>query len=186
MAPRNKQYRLFDKFKALLTGRTRSGHGQTKIGVKTKVKVLAFYQKHNRWPSCRSKNVAERKLGRSFENYMSKESLAFDLQFRRIAMALGRKSNHKGKHDVKGFKKKILQFIKDNGRVPTTYSGAVIEGEGALRSKLDYYTQVKNDMTLLGEVYKLDKCHKSAIPAKFRPTINANLDIDKPLIRMVK
>jgi hypothetical protein len=189
---------LFNRFRKLLKSRVDNfmygegaGHGNTlfaknkiREGNKSKERVLQFFEKNGRWPNRRSESKREVKLGQRFENYISKEAPAYDPQFRRIAMVTGRKTNNKRKHNVQEFKKEIISFIETNGRVPTTYSGEKIAGEGTLRAKLDYYTQTAGDMTLLGEVYSLDKCHRSAIPARFRPLINKALDIEKPLIRL--
>lgn len=154
-----------------------------KKGLRTKNRVLNFFDKNSRWPSRLGKTKAEQKLGASFENYVSKESGSYDPNFRNLAMNNGRKTNNKRKHNVKGFKKDILSFIKENGRTPS--SRGPIE-ETLLRRKLDHYTYVNNDMTLLGKVYALDPCHKSGIPSKFRKLINESLDVSKPLVRLVK
>ena len=74
-----------------------------------------------------------------------------------------------------------------NNRVPTTSrKHELIKGEATLRNRLEYYTKDKNDMTFLGKIYAVDKCHLSGIPAKYRPIINEALDVEKPLIRLVK
>lgn len=186
MVVRNKIYRIIDKYRNILAKeQAKSGNKQTLRGVKNKNIVIDFYIKYNRWPSRLSKSKLERRLGTRFENYVSKESGSYDSSFRRLSRVLGRNTNSKRKHDVRNNKNAILEFIENHGRVPTTYGGQVIEGEARLRSKLDYYTKVGNDMTLLGKVYKADKCHKSGVPAKYRPIINQTLDIEKPLIRMV-
>lgn len=198
MAPKNKLYRILDKYLDLKRieilekrkevdskGRKRKT-GDLEKGLRARRKIVAFFKANDRWPTRRSKSVREQRLGCSFENLVSKESTGFDAKFRRIVMAMGRKSNNKSKHNVQGFKQDILAFVKEHGRVPTTHSGATVEGEGTLRGKLDYYTKTKKDMTLLGKVYETDKCHLSGIPSKYRAIINANIDLDKPLARMVK
>jgi hypothetical protein len=178
--------RIISKYRTLLRARASGGNLAIIRGNKTRNKVLDFFQKHGRWPSRLSKNVTERKLGQSFENFCSKETPSYDPQLRRIAMATGRTTNNKRKHNVAGFKQQILDFIKEHGRAPTTHQGETIEGEGNLRHKLDYYTKQCNDMTLLGQVYAGDKCHKSGIPMKFRALINEALSKEeKPLIRQV-
>lgn len=101
-------------------------------------------------------------------------------------MATGRTTNHKRKHDVKGFKKEILQFMETHGRAPMSRRHQTVEGEGCLREKLNRYTLELKDMTFLGEVYGKDKCHRSGIPGKYRKLINESLDVEKPLIRLVK
>lgn len=179
--------RIFDKYRALLKKRLSNSAHKKLIGKGniTKNRILNFYLKNNRWPSRRSKDKVEKILGIRFENYISKEAQAYDSTFRRIAMATGRKTNGKRKHDVKGFKKEILAFVETHGRVPARYRSAqMIKGEATLRAKLDYYTLKRNDMTLLGSIYEIDKCHKSAIPMRYRPLINKNLNTETPLVRM--
>lgn len=177
---------IFNRYRKVLKKRVKETEQKKSVrrGNKSKEYILQFFEKNGKWPSRLSRYKREAKLGTRFENFISKESATFDVQLRRIAMATGRKTNNKRKHNVQEFKKEIISFIETNGRVPTTYSGEKIAGEGTLRAKLDYYTQTAGDMTLLGEVYSLDKCHRSAIPARFRPLINKALDIERPLIRL--
>jgi hypothetical protein len=184
MVIRNKLYRIIEKYRSLLKIR-KYKNGRLKIGNRSKNLVLDFYLKNNRWPSRLSPNKREKRLAQRFENYISKESLSFDPNFRRIAMVTGRTTNNKRKHDIEGFKREILEFIKDNGRAPIRYSAEVIEGEGNLRSKLDRYTLTLKDMTFLGKIYELDRCHRSGIPYRFRAIINEALDVEKPLIRLI-
>ena len=185
MVTRNKLYRVFDKYRALLKSKAeKSDNGLTYLTNKSKNRVLEFYEKNGRWPNRRSEKLTESLLGQRFENYLSKESGSYDPHFRRIAMATGRTSNNKRKHDVRGFKKEILEFIAVNGMAPRV--DGPLAGERNLRQKLDYYVREKHDMTFLGKVYRADKCHRSGIPGKFRPLINASLDVEKPLIRLVK
>lgn len=163
------------------------GYASLARGNKNKNKILNFYVKNGRWPKRTAKSKTESKLGTIFENLVSKESGSYDLQLREIVMSTGRKSNNKRKHNVKEFKVEIIEFIKENGRVPASNGEyEKIEGEATLRGKLDYYTlkAESKDMTFLGEVYSLDRCHRSGVPSKFRPIINSALDIDKPLIRL--
>lgn len=184
MVVQNKLYRIIEKYRSLL--KTKSDKNDTmKMGIKSKNLVLDFFLKNNRWPSRLSKNKREKRLGVRFENYVSKESGSFDANFRRIALVTGRTTNNKRKHDIAGFKKEILEFIETNGRAPMAYQNETIEGEGNLRNKLNRYTLTLKDMTFLGKVYELDRCHKSGIPAKFRAIINEALDVEKPLIRLV-
>lgn len=188
MSPRNNIYTMIREYRDLIKTRVIKGKwaGCVRNGNRTKNKVLDFYVKNGRWPSRNSSKAAERRLGATFENYTSKESGTYDSAFRDIVVATGRVSNNKRKHNVDGFKQEILDFIQEHGRAPTTYAGAKIEGEGRLRQKLDYYTLKNNDMTLLGKVYETDKCHRSGIPAKFRPVINEAIgNVSKPLIRLV-
>jgi hypothetical protein len=188
MVARNKFYRLIDKYRALLKVRVAKSEckGMTIKGNRTKNRILDFFLTENRWPDRKSTKKREQALGQRFENYVSKQAASYDPQFRRIVMLTGRKSNHKRKHDVQGFKKEILAFIKEHGRVPSTsYQYQTNEGEARLRHKLDYYTQTKKDMTLLGKIYETDKCHLSGIPVKYRKLINESLDVEKPLIRLV-
>lgn len=186
MVVRNKLYRIIDKYRVILQSRyEKTGYKSIRNGNETKNKILDFYLKNHRWPSRRSSSKLEKALGTRFENFISKKSRSYDAAFRRLARATGRNTNNKRSHDVKGYKKAILEFIKNNGRVPTTYSGEMIEGEAKLRGKLDYYTLRSNDMTFLGQVYDRDKCHRSGIPVKYRAIINETLNVKKPLIRMV-
>jgi hypothetical protein len=160
-----------------------------KKGYRSKIQVCDFFLKNNHWPNRFGSTATERRLGTRFENFVSKESGSYDGDFRSVAFATGRKSNHKRKHNKKEFKRQILEFIEKHGRVPSTYSGATLDGEGTLRSKLDYYTQRNKDMTFLGQVYGLDKCHLSGILSKYRPLINNLLEenrLEEPLIRQVK
>lgn len=101
-------------------------------------------------------------------------------------MATGRTTNNKRKHNVQEFKKDILAFLEEHGRVPVIHRDhELVEGESLLRSRLDYYTREGHDTVLLGKVYDLDPCHKSGIPSKYRALINQALDVEKPLIRLV-
>lgn len=160
--------------------------GVVRKGNRSKQKIVAFYKKYNCWPQRTSEDRVERSLATKFENFVSPTAPAFDEELRRIALSSGRKTNGKRKHNVQGFKKEILSFVEEHGRVPTTASGEKIPGEGNLRHKLDYYTKQMNDTSFLGLIYKGDKCHKSGIPMKFRKVINQNIDLDKPLVRLVK
>ena len=153
---------------------------------RSKNRCLNFFLKNNKWPKRNGETVTERTLATRLENYLAKTSLTYDYSLRRIVIAFGRKSNHKRKHDVQGFKTEILNFLAEHGRAPTTKSGEVIPGEGNLRHKLDYYTKQGNDMTFLGLVYKEDPCHRSGIPMRFRRILNQQLSVEKPLIRLVK
>lgn len=186
----NRVQKLLNAYLRLLKVRlegTTKGRSLIVKGNRSRRRVVAFRMKHGRWPSRLAKNPTEKELGTRFELFVSKESGVYDPQLRRIAMITGRKTNNKRKHNVKAFKAEIIEFIQKNGRVPTTYSGQKIEGEGALRQKLDYYTREANDMTLLGEVYSLDKCHRSGIPARYRPLLNEALkDLEAPLARLPK
>ena len=187
----NKLHRTIRRYRNLLRVKVAKRKGEKYYtlflrGNKSKNKVLDFYLANNRWPNCRSKSIYERKLGRRFENFVSKEAASYDPHFRRIVMATGRVSNNKRKHNVEGFKKEILEFLNTHGRVPCpSYNHEIFEGEARLRHRLDYYTNQKNDMTLLGKIYDVDKCHKSGIPSKFRKIINESLNVEKPLIRLV-
>lgn len=183
MVVRNKWIALFDGYRAMI--KEKGKNEQIKKGNRSKNRVLDFFLKHNRWPERKSEKVTERTLGYRFENYMSKAAPAFDEEFRTLVMLTGRVSNNKRNHDVAGFKKEILEFIEKHGRAPNRYRFAKIEGEGNLKAKLDYYTLKKNDMSFLGEVYALDKCHRSGIPMKFRRILNEQLEVEKPLVRMV-
>jgi hypothetical protein len=185
-----KTARIFDKYRALIKSRVAKTNNKYRSfvvrGNRSKNSILTFYLTNGRWPNRKAEGKRERDLGQRFENFIAKESGSYDPQLRRIVMALGRKSNHKRKHDVQGFKKEILAFIKEHGRVPSTsYQYQTNEGEARLRHKLDYYTQKKKDMTLLGKIYETDKCHLSGIPVKYRKLINESLDVEKPLIRLV-
>jgi len=184
MVVRNKVYGVVEKYRSLLF--KKATNKQLMKGYKSKSRILDFYLKNNRWPSRLSTNKREKQLGVRFENFVSKEAPSYDSNFRRLAMATGRNTNNKRKHNVRGFKKEILEFVKTNGRVPSTsYKYGNSEGEARLRHKLDYYTLDKNDMTFLGKVYEGDKCHRSGIPAKYRALINESLNVDRPLIRLV-
>jgi hypothetical protein len=186
MVIRNKLYRIIDKYRSLLIKRYRkTGHKTTLKSNKTKNKILDFYIKNNRWPNRRSKNQFERRLGSRFENFVAKENPCYDPSFRRIVILTGRKPTNKRTHDYKVLKKEILDFIKTNGRAPRFYTHDRGSGEARLRGNLNRYTQEYGDTSLLGEVYTLDRCHRSGIPMKFRPLINGALDVDKPLIRIV-
>lgn len=153
--------------------------------VSKKKAILRFFTVHGRWPKRTSSDQYECKLGTSFENYLSKKSGNYDRAFRRVAMASGRVSNHKRPHDPAQFKQDILDFLAKNGRVPLT-SYSIDRVEARLRNKLDYYTKKKHDMSLLGKIYEVDKCHLSGIPTRFRKFLNGQLDVEKPLIRLVK
>jgi hypothetical protein len=193
-----KVYRIFEKYrnklksdvKAIPTGEG-AGIGQNtkKVrakGARSKNRILDFFLANGRWPDRVTDSKRERQLGTRFENFIAKTSPSYDPTLRRIARALGRGTNNKRPHNVVGFKEEIMVFVKEHGRVPTTKAGEKIAGEGTLRNKLDYYTKQGNDMTLLGMVYKEDPCHRSGIPMRFRPYINQQLDVTKPLIRLVK
>jgi hypothetical protein len=193
MVMRNKFHRILDKYRTLLktrvkrakTKKTTGGLHYILKGNVTKNKILDFYLKTNRWPSRLSKNGSEKTLGHRFENYVSKEAGSYDAQLRRIVMTAGRKTNNKRKHNVTKHKADIVEFMKKYGRAPITHRRfAKIEGESLLRSRLDYYTNEKKDMALLGKVYEQDKCHRSGIPSRFRPIINEALKTSRPLIRL--
>jgi len=193
-----KVYRIFEKYRNKLKNDLKGipagagiGRGQNvrKLvakGNRSKNRILDFFLANGRWPDRISDSKRERGLGTRFENFIAKTSLSYDPTLRRIARALGRKTNNKRRHNVAGFKEEIVAFVKEHGRAPTTRSGEIVPGEGTLRNKLDYYTKQGNDMTLLGIVYKEDPCHRSGIPARFRPFLNQQLDVTKPLIRLVK
>lgn len=186
MVVRNKLYKIFDRYRSFLKYKKNSNPNKlTSQSNKTKNKILDFYLDKGRWPNRRSKNSFERALGQRFENYLSKESGCYDSSLRRLAMATGRTTNKKRKHNKKEFKRQILEFIDQYGRTPMAYDSQIIEGEGNLRHKLDYYTLKNNDMSFLSEVYKKDRCHKTGIPGKYRALINKALESDKPLIRLV-
>lgn len=208
MSPRNKVFRLLDKYlarpiptekvtvkatTAIINGKKFKRSGTTRLspairrsGVVLRQQIVAFYKSNGRWPKRTAASKYERKLGTRFENLISKECSQYDKDLRRIVMATGRKSNYKRKHAVKEGKQEIIDFINKYGRAPTNKScNETVEGEHLLRCKLDYYTQVKNDMTLLGKVYEIDKCHLSGIPMKFRAIINEQLDVEKPLKNLV-
>lgn len=188
--------KLFNKYRALLkhrrvTNLTSAVNGLRVIrqkkniikSTKSKNQILDFYLLNGRWPSRKAVKIQERKLGARFENYASNAGMSADPTFRKIVLALGRKPTFKRKHDVKGFKQEILNFIAENKVVP----GYVLnenEDDKKLRQKLDYYS--RTDRTFLGKVYKLDPCHKSGILRKYRPTINSQIETDKPLVRLNK
>jgi len=188
MVVSNKWIEIFQDYRKVLRDSLNTGGylGQRKKSVRTKNALFDFFLQHNRWPSRKSLKIREKKLGIAFENYMSRECAGFDEKFRNIVMATGRVSNHKRKHNIKGFKEEIVNFMKEHGRVPTSHNGAVVTGEGSLRNKLDYYVKVKHDMSFLGTVYKFDKCHRSGVPAKVRKIINQNIELDRPLIRLIR
>lgn len=189
MVVRNKVYRAIDTFRSLLVYRgKKSNHKMVVRGNRSKNRILDFYLKNDRWPSRQSEKKIERSLGQRFENYCSKEAPGYDADFRRLALALGRSTNKKRKHNKKAFKQQILDFIAEHGRIPNRYKQETIPGEGNLHAKLTYYTTVNKDMSFLGKVYDGDLCHRSAIPFKFRKLINEQLDelrIETPLIRQV-
>lgn len=188
MVVRNKLYRVIETYRALLKSKhNKAPHKLTLKSNKSKNQILDFYLKHGRFPYKKAKNKTERILGLRFENFVSKVSRSYDPHFRRLAFSTGlRNTNLKRRHNVKEFKQEILQFVKEHKRVPSpSYQYETIEGEARLRNKLDYYTKECNDMTLLGQVYKVDKCHRSGIAGKFRRTINEALKINKPLVRVV-
>jgi hypothetical protein len=178
--------KLISQFKALLDRRLLGADKSGKKALRSKHSILDFFLKNERWPSRLSRYKNEKSLGYRFENFMSKESASFDPEFRKLVMANGRKTNNKRKHKVKQFKKDIIAFMEEHGRAPATHRAyEATEGESLLRSRLDYYTEKCNDTTLLGEVYSLDPCHKSGIPLKYRALINKDLNVQKPLIRLV-
>lgn len=152
----------------------------------SKVRIIKFFDKNGEWPSKFSPYVLDKQLASRLVNYVSKTSLMYDPVLRLIVLATGRKASGKRPHNMPLFKAQILEFAKLHGRAPCRYQDEVIPGEGNLKAKLDYYTLEKNDMAFLGEVYRLDKCHRSGIPNRFRPMINESLDVEKPLIRLVK
>lgn len=196
MVVRNKIYLIIEEYRELLKNRVKQKIANKNLrglnlvigGNKSKNNILDFFLKYNRWPSrCKPVNKYEYRLSLKFENFIAKQSGSYDLEFRKLAMLSGRKTNHKRKHNIEEFKKQIVDFLEKHGRAPSTsYEYQIIEGEACLRQKLDYYTQNKNDMTFLSIVYKHDKCHKSGIPAKYRKILNEYLDIEKPLIRLIK
>lgn len=188
MVVKNKWVAVFNQYRESLRERIEKHPrpGSMSRGNRSKNKCLDFYVKNNRWPSRLSALKTERQLAQKFENYVSKQSLTHDPEFREIVVSTGRVSNNKRKHNIAEFKKEIIAFLEEHGRVPSTSREyETVEGEARLRNKLDYYTKQKNDMTLLGKVYETDKCHLSGIPSKYRKIINEALDVDKPLVRLV-
>jgi len=156
-------------------------------GLISKKQIVEFFIKNGQWPSRKSIYVRERKLAQRLENCVCPSMVQHDPILRRIVLATGRKPSGKRKHNVDIFKEEILDFMKTNNRAPSgKLNEEIIPGERLLRQKLNYYTQVSGDMTLLGKVYDLDPCHRSGIPVKYRPLINSALDVSKPLIRLVK
>ncbi len=154
---------------------------------KYKNQSVDFFLKNNRWPSRLSLGVSERKLAVRFENYISVKSPQCDSVLRSLVMATGRTSNNKRSHNVQAFKNDILAFMEENGRAPATGSGPDFSlEEKRLRQKLDYYTTNANDMSFLGQVYDLDQLHRSGIPMKYRAILNDQLNLSKPLVRLVK
>jgi hypothetical protein len=192
MVVKNKWVAVFNEYRKnlkekFLNIKPDKGREQMVAGNRSKNRCLDFYIKNNRWPSRLSVLKKERLLAQRFENYVSKQSKSHDPEFRKIVMRTGRISNNKRKHNVTEFKKEIMSFLREHGRVPgSSRQYETIEGEARLRQKLDYYTKEKNDTTLLGKIYDTDKCHLSGIPLKYRRIINESLDIDKPLIRLVQ
>lgn len=190
---KNRWISVFKEFRALLKTREKNKviNGDRTVGMLrsgniSKNKAMDFFLKNNKWPSRLSNNKNERKLAQKFENFISKRSASYDPQFRNIVVSTGRVSNNKRGHDVVGFKKEIIEFLKTYGRVPSpSREYQVIEGEACLRNKLEYYTKEKNDMTLLGIIYDNDKCHRTGIPMKYRKILNEQLKLEKPLIRIV-
>lgn len=188
MVVKNKWISIFNEYRKTLVEKLKKHDrpGSLYVGNKSKNKCLDFYLKNNRWPNRLSIFKRERQLAQRFENYVSKQNKSYDPEFRKLVMSTGRVSNNKRKHNVAEFKKEIIAFLEEHGRVPTTSRECeIFEGEGRLRNKLDYYTKKKNDMTLLGKIYDTDKCHLSGVPSKYRKIINEALDIDKPLIRII-
>lgn len=167
--------------------RSRNKKGNFGSGYNSKIRLIAFYNKNGEWPSKRSPYVLDKQLAVRLENYVSKASKMYDPVLRLIVLATGRKPSFKRKHNVQLFKQEILQFVETHNRAPTTHAiNELVPGEAKLRQKLDYYTKNRNDMGLMGKVYAIDKCHRSGIPARFRSIINEALDVEKPLIRLVK
>ncbi len=187
MVVKNKMFKVVTTYKNILSRRLlETTNKLTRQMIGNKKEALDFFLQSGRWPSRLGKTQKERRVGARFENYISKESKMYDKNLRKIAMATGRTTNNKRKHDIRNSKKEILNFIKENGRVPCTLKAyEQVEGERLLRHKLDYYTNHNNDMAFLGQVYGLDPCHKSGIPGKYRPIINKALNVDTPLIRLV-
>lgn len=186
MVVKNRSYQLASSYRDRLNKGLFGANGILKRSIRSKNKVLDFFLGNGYWPSRLSKSKKERVLAARFENYISKENLCFDQELRDLSLATGRTTNNKRKHDVDGHKKEILEFLKTHNRAPSTsYGYSLIDGEARLRHKLDYYTLDKNDMTLLGKVYEVDKCHRSGIAAKYRAIINQSLDVEKPLIRLI-
>ena len=172
--------------KRLCNKPTYQGNKQARKGYESKKRIIAFFVQNGEWPSIRSTYKNDKILGNRLENFVCPRSASYDSILRRIVMSTGRKSNNKRQHNPALFKEQILEFMRVNGHAPRKYREQKLFNEGNLKAKLDYYTLTNKDMTFLGKVYDLDPCHRSGIPMRFRPVINEQLDIDKPLIRMVK
>lgn len=186
MVVQNKANRVVRKFRDTVVKQLLGASAAKKQVIRKKVKILEFFLKNGQWPSRKAKSRIESRLGAIFENLVCKSYPSHDKNLRRISLATGRAVNNKRKHDVAGFKKEILAFVKEHNRVPSTNrENELTEGEARLRHRLDYYTNNCNDMTLLGQVYDGDPCHRSGIPAKYRAIINEALTVKKPLIRLV-
>jgi hypothetical protein len=160
--------------------------GNFRKGIRTRQRIIDFFIKNGEWPSVRSTYMMDKKLGNALENYVCPKSVSYDPVLRRIVMATGRKTNNKRSHNPAMFKEQILEFIKLTGHAPRRYSDQKLPGEGNLKAKLDYYTLTNNDMYFLGKVYGLDKCHRSGIPMKFRPLLNRELEVGKPLVNLTQ
>ena len=185
MVVRNKLYRVIDKYRKYLENKSKNI--TSKITSNNKYKILDFYIKYSKWPKRSSDSRKEVKLAQKFENYISKESKSYDSKLRTIVLFTGRVTNNKRKHDIEGFKEEILNFMNKHGRAPyDKYGEELIEGEASLAHKMHYYVKDKNDTSFLGKIYELDRCYRSGIARKYRPIINASLDTEKPLIRLIK
>lgn len=181
--------KVFQRYLDLLAVRKKRSKGKKgNFGnsFRSKERLIRFFDKNGEWPSKNSPYVIDKQLALRLENYLSKASPMYDPVLRRIVLATGRKPSGKRPHNPALFKEEILEFTKLHGRAPMRYKTEIVPGEGNLKAKLDYYTLINKDMAFLGKMYALDKCHRSGIPNRFRPLINSQLDVEKPLIRLVK
>lgn len=151
--------------------------GNRKRSAAKKRVILAWAKKHDRLPSRKSKFKIERSLGYSMENYLSKESPAFDPAFREtIFSKFPRKSNHKRSHDKEARIKEIMEFITAHRRLPRHRTAkGVSEYEKIARVSLDNYTDPTSsvfDPEIRKLIQSLDpNFGNSGMPIKRRPLL---------------
>jgi len=97
------------------------GYGADTSGPR-KEKIKAFHAEHGRFPSYRSKDSVEKKLGKGLGSYCSPASGTYDLEFSAWARGLGYGADTSGPN-----KEKIKAFHTEHGRFPSGSSKDLIE-----------------------------------------------------------
>lgn len=165
------------------------GGGKRKIeAYRTKLEIISFFLKKKRWPSKLALGKNELKLAYRLHNYVIQSHKAHDPAILKLVQSNGRRTSSKNEKIRQLQKSKILDFVLENGRVPSVHSGKTQEEIklGRILSVFEKNTNKKKDAEFLNKISTIDKCYKSGIQYKYRPLINASLVSDGPLVDMNK